>query len=342
MSRERYMILKPLTEEEQHFLTKVMMKFFLPLNYEKICQAMGWPVDQEATRPFSLWKFVKYLEKSTQFQEPFKHLHHIQLLARRLADYGILIPSGIDAGGPGGNQCYYNMKELTNLERENDFWLGSVLGGNYLRKKLEPYIVRIEGINKKGLNGTGSGVLIAADCILTCRHNICDMDVQSCWVGERQLEIKDQLTHNKYDIGIIKIVPIEGHLTFPYLGTPYILDHTLALGYPPLRGMREPLLLAQSGEINAVGTEMFSGCECITISSITRPGNSGGPVFSLRGYIAGIVIESATSADSVAAQDTEKKAGTDSPFYLAVSSNTLRTAIAEIDSSVQIRFEDYQ
>lgn len=344
MSTERYTILRPLTELEQHFLVKQMMLFFSPFSQETICQVMSWTRENGPTRPFSLWKFMNYLDKATNFTKPHKYMHHIQLLARRLADHGILTPAGTDTGGPGGNQCYYTMKELTNLERENTFWLGNVLGGNYLRKQLEPYIVRIEGVNKQGIHGTGSGVLIAADCVLTCRHNICDMDVQSCWVGNQPLEVTNQLTHPKYDIGIIKVAPLEGLLTFPYLGIPYILDRTLTLGYPPLRGMREPLLLAQSGEINAIGTETFSGCECITISSITRPGNSGGPVFSLQGYIAGIVIESATSTSSTTGQGQEEgpRSNVESPFYLAISSNTLRTAIAEIGPDIPVRFEDYQ
>lgn len=344
MDTERYSILRPLTEEEQHFFVIQMMEFFSPFQYEIICQKMSWTVKKGSTRPFSLWEFMNFLDKVKGFHKPLRYMHHIQVLAKRLADHGILTPAGSSSGGPGGNQCYYTLKELTNLEKENTFWLGSVLGETYLRKQLEPYIVRIEGINQDGISGTGSGVLISADCVLTCKHNICDMDVHSCWIGEQPLEITDRLTHPKYDVGIIRVLPIEGLSTFPYLGAPYILDRTLTLGYPPLRGMREPLLLAQSGEINAIGTETFSGCECVTISSITRPGNSGGPVFSLQGYIAGIVIESATSTTSTSAQEQEEKScsNTESPFYLAISSNTLRTAIAEVDSNIPVRFEDYQ
>lgn len=307
---------------------------------------MSWPEDGGSIRPFSVGKFIAYLKKSVGCSDPYKYMHQIQLLAGRLGEYGVLTPAGNDASAPGMNQCYYTMKELTNLEAGNVFWLGNVLGENYLRKQLEPYIVRIEGVNAEKGNGTGSGVLISSNCILTCRHNIQDMTITSCWLGEQGLDIADMLVHPKYDVGIIKITPMVNHTVFPYLGPPYILDKTLTLGYPPLRGMREPLLLAQSGEINAIGTEIFSACECITISSITRPGNSGGPVFSLRGYVVGIVVESAMSTTSTSLKDAEEKdkaqSMMESPFYLAISSNTLRTAITEIDPSISVRFEDYQ
>ena len=101
--------------------------------------------------------------------------------------------------------------------------------------------------------------------------------------------------------------------------------------------------MAQTGEINAIGTEFFSACECITISSITRPGNSGGPVFSLEGYIVGIVIQASTAVDAVGGDSSsENTQKFESPFYLAVSSNELPRIVSEIDSDVVIRFEDYQ
>lgn len=222
------------------------------------------------------------------------------------------------------------------------FGWGGILGEQYLRELLEDFIVRIEGTNRQELPGTGSGVLIAPDTILTCAHNILDMNISSCWVKDTELTIINQSTHDKYDIGIIKIAPINVNRKFPYIGSPFVLDKTLTLGYPPMRGIREPLLLAQSGEINAIGSEIFSGCECITISSITRPSNSGGPVFSMQGYIVGIVIEQASSVESIGADTEGADRAIESPFYLAISSNALRHIIPEIDTSISVSFEDYQ
>lgn len=278
------------------------------------------------------------------------YMGHIMPLAHKLADQGILIPAGTSGGAPGLNACYYCMNLLTPLQENTDYWLASVLGERYLRALLNDYIVRIEGEDDDGIPGTGSGVLIATDTVLTCAHNIRDMKIRSCWIGENQLSIAEMRAHPKYDIGIIKVSPVYENRNYPYLGPPLVLDKTLTLGYPPLRGLREPSLLAQSGEINAIGSEMITGCECITISSITRPGNSGGPVFSLQGYIVGVVISSAFSTSSFSAQDIKNESNeqekpekqNESPFYLAISSNVLREMLAELDPNIIINFEDFK
>lgn len=351
---ERYSVLRPLNEEEMHFFACQIFNFFNPLHNRTIRKEISWQNDTGAVRPFSLWDFLEYLSKTGKCPDPHKYMAHIQQICNKMTEYGVLTLAGYSQGAPGLNRCYYAMKELTDLEAENTFWLGVVLGENYLRKKLEAYIVRIEGESSKGI-GTGSGILISENCILTCRHNIVDMNITSCWIGERRLEIISAATHDKYDIGIIKIAELMDYNSFPYLGSPYILDKTLTLGYPPISGMREPLLFAQRGEINAIGKETFSGCECVAISSITHPGNSGGPVFSLYGYIVGIVTESTMFVDSFDSKGSEKSNtgenttkedcldnNKNSPFYLAISSNTIRNAVSEIGEGVEIRFEDYQ
>lgn len=342
---ERYSILRPLTIAELHSLTIAMWDFFAPHNANHMRSYLSMKETSGTIQPLSLADFMMYLSKSGTMADPFKYMNQIICLAQKLSDQGVLIPAGQTKTTPGLGQCYYMMKEITTLQDGSNFWLGRILGENYLRELLSDFIVRIEGVNHQDRPGTGSGVLIAPDTILTCAHNIRDMEISSCWIGDNRLEILHQNTHEKYDVGIIKISAIQTDRRFPYLGPPYILDKTLTLGYPPLRGMREPLLLAQSGEINAIGSETFSGCECITISSITRPGNSGGPVFSMQGHIAGIVIEQAISTTSFGAEsqlNADKSESVESPFYLAISSNALRTIIPEIDPSITVYYEDFQ
>ena len=346
MSR-RFSHLQPLTNEQLQFFTKEMLGFFAPTSNKMIRQFLSLPIEAGKTQPLSINDFLAYLDKASRIADPAKYFQHILVLAQKLSNHGILLSASPTRGSPGLNRCYYSMHELTTLQASGTFWLGSILGENYLREQLTDFIVRIEGINSKNIIGTGSGVLISENTILTCAHNIRDMEITSCWVGDNHLTIIEQQAHERYDLGIIKISPINTGKAHPYFGSPAVLDRTLTLGYPPLRGLREPLLLAQSGEINAVGTETFSGCECITISSITRPGNSGGPVFSMQGYIAGIVIEQATSAASFTVEEQDDISGmqkqpVESPFYLAISSTALKSIIPEIAPDVVIRFEDYQ
>lgn len=342
-TNQRFSVLRPLTPDEMHSLTIRIWNFFAITNNREIRKQLSLPIPDGAMQPLSINNFMTYLKNIIQMPHAERYYSQITSLIRTMESKGVLVNAGHDVSAPGRNTCYYTMKELTELQSENDFWLGSILGANYLRKKLESYIVRIEGENPIRGSGTGSGILISPSTILTCGHNIKDMEIRSCWIGDTELNIEDMATHEKYDIGIIKISPTNAVNKFPYFGPPYILDQTLTLGYPPIRGIREPVLLAQTGEINAIGTEFFSACECITISSITRPGNSGGPVFSLEGYIVGIVIQASTAVDAVGGDSSsENTQKFESPFYLAVSSNELPRIVSEIDSDVVIRFEDYQ
>lgn len=113
------------------------------------------------------------------------------------------------------------------------------------------------------------------------------------------------------------------------------------MGYPPLRGMREAPLIAQKGEINAISKD-WNNSDCITISSIVRPGNSGGPVISKRGYIVGIVTQSANAADELSADKEHIKENQSIPFYNAISSTSIVDIIRELDDTIPILFENYQ
>ncbi|MGN0802119.1 MAG: serine protease [Candidatus Faecivicinus sp.] len=337
------LILRPLTVQELELLTFNLLNFFSPMINEEMRELLSLPTNDKVMQPLSVFNFTQYLEKKDILKNPFAYHKHISVLIRKLVNEGLLTHAGSSSGSPMFNDCYYSLVVHSELQRSGDYWLSSIIGEQYLRSLSERFIVRIEGENKKGIPGTGSGVLISRDTILTCAHNIDDMDITSCWIGDNELSITEQLTHTKYDIGIIKIDPIYDEESYPYFGPPMVLDKTLTLGYPPLRGIREPLLLAQTGEINAIGSQTFTGCECLTISSVTRPGNSGGPVFSMQGYIVGIVIQQAYATDSYSVEEkNSSKAEIDSPFYLAISSNTIRDVIAEIDPDMSIRFETFE
>jgi S1-C subfamily serine protease len=113
------------------------------------------------------------------------------------------------------------------------------------------------------------------------------------------------------------------------------------MGYPPLRGMREAPLISQKGEINALSKD-WGNCDCITISSTVRPGNSGGPVISHNGYIVGIVTQYANSADAVSADKDGFKDNHSIPFYNAIASTGIVQILSELDNSIPILFENYQ
>lgn len=338
---ERYSILRPLNEDELLIITLEAIDFFNPSNYKRNSELLGITPEEGGLRPSSLGQFFEYLHKVKSI-DAYLSISNIQVLIHKLAEKDILTPMGHDLKGTSiWNQCYYSIHELTNAQKANLFWLGSVLGFSYLRTCYEPFIVRIEGEWTDGSSGTGSGVLINENTILTCGHNITDLQRITCCKGDLELKISKTNSHSKHDIGIIKLQENINLTTFPYLGPAYILDKTLTLGYPPVRGMREAPLVAQSGEINAISKD-WNGCDCITISSITRPGNSGGPVISQHGYIVGIVTQQANSATCVSADKEIICEDKSIPFYNAIASNEIVRVAIEIDNTIALKYEDYQ
>jgi hypothetical protein len=336
----RYSVLRPLTFQELEKFALEIINFFSPLNYAKNCDVLGIKQKPNSIVPFSFNSFLQYLELKTIY-DPHKYKNHIDLIIQKFLSKGLLIHAGYETGSPQLFNCYYSIIELTNCQRSNLFWLGETLGESYLVEKYKPYIIRIEGQNSGGISGTGSGILINSDTVLTCRHNLVDLISYSCYLGDSKLTISRQVYHDIHDIGLIKLHSPVIYPTYPYFGQPYILDSTLTLGYPPLRGMREASLVSQKGEINALSKDWWNS-DCITISSAVRPGNSGGPVISLKGYVVGIVTQFANSADSVSADKQGFKDSHATPFYNAISSTSIVDIIKEIDNSFDVVFEDYQ
>jgi S1-C subfamily serine protease len=66
------------------------------------------------------------------------------------------------------------------------------------------------------------------------------------------------------------------------------LDHVLILGYPPFP-RHQPALFHAVAEVHAIAKDYGGGREKLIVSSITRPGCSGGPVISERGFAVGVI-----------------------------------------------------
>lgn len=286
-------------------------------------------------------KEERYSDKTTDI-DPHRYMMNLKAVIKKLTAAFYLEEVGKSIKeAPLFNQCYYSIIEMTNAQKSNAFCLAKALGFQYLRFKYKPYIVRIEGKYPSGESGTGSGVLFGENTILTCGHNIDDLKEISCWIGESELKISEVISRGKYDIGIIKLAQGLDYKVYPYFGAAYVLDETLTLGYPPLNGMSEAPLIAQSGEINAISKDWYD-YDCITISSITRPGNSGGPVVSKNGCIVGIVTQKANFANYVSVDKNYFCEKETQPFYNAIATNEIIRIVSEMDESIEIVYEDYQ
>lgn len=338
---DRFSVLRPLTISEQELFAIELCNFFSPMNYEKNCEILGIPKESGSIKPFSFGQFLHYLDKNNNIKG-HKYQYHLGILLHKFKEHALFNDAGSSSqGSPPFHHCYYSQLELTNRQKNSIFWLGRILGESFLKEKYKPFIVRIEGHYKDGESGTGSGILINNNTILTCRHNLTDLEDYKCYLGERELEISDHKYHDIHDIGIIKLKNLVPSSYYPYFGMPYELDETLTMGYPPLRGMREAALISQKGEINAISKD-WQNSDCITISSTVRPGNSGGPVISKSGYIVGIVTQYANSASSISAEKDGFKDNHSIPFYNAIASTSIIKILSELDNDIPILFENYE
>lgn len=165
------------------------------------------------------------------------------------------------------------------------------LGLDYVRERISPFTAIIIVCDDKGDNHIGSGLLISTNHILTCLHVVEGVEIKEVLVKEEQYAIRNIYKSDSKDIAVIEILdcPLnpENDVVF---SSGQVLDTILTFGYPPISRIRETPLIVQKGEINAISTN-YNGDKCLIYSSVVRPGNSGGPIFSDKGYFVGMVTE---------------------------------------------------
>lgn len=165
------------------------------------------------------------------------------------------------------------------------------LGLDYIRERILPFTSIIVVRDDNGDDHIGSGLLISTNHIITCLHVVDGVEIKEVLVNDVQYAVKDIYESDSKDIAVIEILdcPLnpENDVVF---SDGQVLDSILTFGYPPISRIRETPLIVQKGEINAISTN-YNGSECLIYSSIVRPGNSGGPIFSDKGYFVGMVTE---------------------------------------------------
>ena len=130
-TNQRFSVLRPLTPDEMHSLTIRIWNFFAITNNREIRKQLSLPIPDGAMQPLSINNFMTYLKNIIRMPHAERYYSQITSLIRTMESKGVLANAGHDVSAPGRNTCYYTMKELTELQSENDFWLGSILGANY-------------------------------------------------------------------------------------------------------------------------------------------------------------------------------------------------------------------
>lgn len=342
---ERFADLSPISFSEYEAIGSLALVFFNPLNSDRMREELEMSPREGAVVPFSANDFYMFLRKKLGYENMIYKVHHILSLMERAE----LLTNEGHAGSVLLGDHYYNLKELTNLQKRNTYWLGEAFGFSYLQEKLNANVIHITGKDKNGRIGNGTGFLINSTTVLTCKHVVTDMapdDHLSILGNEYTFSVK---ASDSRDIALLVLdKAVEGITSFPIFNSANVLDEVIIMGYPPITGADSDYILSQRGEVNSIIYDYLSRTKNLVLSSITRPGNSGGPVISKAGYIVGMVTQFNVSGESAGPSgDSGSSSKNDNeidrfPFYMAMQGESLFKGIKEIDSDVDIFFEDYQ
>ena len=317
------------------------VKFFNPINYADSCNAIGKDPNKNPEL-FSLTEFMTYLENKKAFDKK-PNVFRVSQILQRMSSVGILHNLGGKPGEPGFfSDSYLFLNALSETRRQGYFWLAPALGADFLFHLSAPGVVHITGKNKDGDVKAGSGFIFHPHHILTCRHVVCDMQLDctqtfqgfKCVVGEKSIH-----KHEKDDVAVIRVdkplKPVAGLVFQP----PVIAQTVFTLGYPRIPCTREASLTMQPGAVTSESVVSFLGENLFLYSAIYRPGNSGGPVILEDGYVVGI---SSISPEDLTMKSDDEKDSAFSPHYAGVPSHIILKAIADMGLDVEIPFEDFE
>lgn len=141
----------------------------------------------------------------------------------------------------------------------------------------------------------GSGSFIGKNTIVTAKHVVEGLKGGIIIQGEdgSQYSVQKIIKHPNPKIDLAKIITVEQFEFFAYEieESCSITERVIVFGYPPIPLTSKPFLVANLGEISSIVDNYFDNTDCLILSCITRPGNSGGPILNESGKLVGVVIQ---------------------------------------------------
>ena len=163
-------------------------------------------------------------------------------------------------------------------------------------------------------NEIGSGAFIDKNIIITCKHVYESLEEGRILIEDEEnaiYTIKEILRHPDEKVDLLKIVTNEEFNYHPYITSDDVrlIDKVIIFGYPPVPLTSEPFLVANLGEVSSEVDSYLDETDFLILSSITRPGNSGGPVINSYGKLIGIMTQNRQNKISLEDDDFDFNKG---------------------------------
>ncbi len=171
----------------------------------------------------------------------------------------------------------------------------------------EQSVLKIRGNNECGRGVEGSGFLYSDDRLMTNAHVVAGVDEPDVLIGSDTVTGRVVYYNDDLDIAVIEIDD-QGRPTLPLVSSDaeeqqWVVDAkdgVAILGYPQdgpydiQRGRVRSEQNLRSPDIYGNGTVIR---EVYSLRGNIRPGNSGGPIVTTQGHVAGVVFAASVSDD---------------------------------------------
>ena len=324
--------------ESRTKLVIAAVAFFNISCHSESCEAIG-KTPRDVPEALSLPDFMTYLEVKKVFSKPPNAFRVMQLL-ERMSSAGLLINVGDNFGkAPIFRDRYFFVQQYPGHRDKGFFRFAAAIGNDFLFRLMLPVIVQITGVSKEGNVRAGTGMILGAHHILTCRHVLDDMkvDTKQNFQGIGcSIDGNFAKKHDQHDLAVIytdaALEMVEGLVFQP----PVVSQNVYTIGYPKIPLTRSASLTMQPGSVTNESVESFRGEALFLYSAIARPGNSGGPVISHDGYIVGMTTKDLTL------ESGDNEDSSFSPHYAGIPSQVIVEAVDDLGVDVQIPFASFE